>query len=152
VVMRLVGRLGPLCRPPGRRRATVILGAPSGELHGLPAHLFADVLRCSGYEVRDLGADTPAAAFLDALADVGDRAVAAVSVTTDAACADAAVLISALAVERRSLVLIVGGRAIVDDAHARALGADATATASSAPEVIESLLKRGQGTRDGGRS
>jgi excisionase family DNA binding protein len=63
IVMRLVGRLGPRFVRPGRRRGSVVLGAPAGDAHGMPVLLVADLVRARGFEVIDLGANTPAGAF-----------------------------------------------------------------------------------------
>ncbi len=63
IVQRLVGRLGPRFTRRGRRRGTVVLGAPAGDAHGIPLLLVGDLLRSRGFEVIDLGADTPPAAF-----------------------------------------------------------------------------------------
>jgi len=63
IVLRIVGRLGPRFVRRGRSRGTVVLGAPPGERHGLPVALLADLLRGSGWEIHDLGADVPAADF-----------------------------------------------------------------------------------------
>jgi MerR family transcriptional regulator, light-induced transcriptional regulator len=77
VVLRIVGRLGPRFVRPGRRRGTVVLGAPAGDDHGMPVLLAADLVRASGFDVVDLGANTPPGAFgrtvqrTDALVAVG---------------------------------------------------------------------------------
>jgi excisionase family DNA binding protein len=63
VVLRIVGRLGPRFVRPGRRRGTVVLGAPAGDNHGMPVLFAADLVRANGYDVIDLGANTPAGAF-----------------------------------------------------------------------------------------
>jgi excisionase family DNA binding protein len=65
VMLRLIGRLGPRFARRGRKRGTVVLGAPSGERHSVPLALAADLLRHAGFAVVDLGADTPAQSFVD---------------------------------------------------------------------------------------
>ena len=67
IALRLVGRLGPRFARRGRKRGTVVVGAPAGEQHGIPSAILADLLRGVGFEVLDMGANTPAASF------VGDR-------------------------------------------------------------------------------
>ena len=74
VMQRLIGRMGPQFRPRGPRRGSVIIGAPSGELHGLPVALAADLLRSTGFTVVDLGADVPADAFAACARDLDDLA------------------------------------------------------------------------------
>ena len=46
-----------------RRRATVMLAAPSGERHIVALEMVADLLRDAGYRVLMLGADVPSAAL-----------------------------------------------------------------------------------------
>jgi MerR family transcriptional regulator, light-induced transcriptional regulator len=59
-----------LARLPVRRtrvRGTVVVAAPAGEHHGLPAHMAAIALRYDGWRVHDLSSDVPSgdlAAFL----------------------------------------------------------------------------------------
>jgi len=69
VARRIVGRLGARFVRRGRKRATVIVGAPTGERHELPVCIVTDLLREARFEVIDLGADTPAASF----AEVAER-------------------------------------------------------------------------------
>ena len=141
LVLRMLGRLAPACRPPGRRRGVVVVGAPPGERHGLACHLFAEILRSHGYEVRDLGADTPAEAFVSSVEASGERVVVALSITTSGSDAAAPAVIRALRAARPELPIIAGGRAVQHADRARALGADGTATAATAAAAIEVLLQ-----------
>ncbi len=75
VALRLIGRLGPLFRRPGRTKGTVVVGAPAGDHHSVPSALFADLLRQRNLDVVDLGGDTPAQSFVDT-ASSADRLVA----------------------------------------------------------------------------
>ena len=72
IVQRLIGRLGPRLTRRGRRRGTVVIGAPAGDDHGIPLLLVGDLLRARGFDVVDLGANTPPAAFARAVASVDD--------------------------------------------------------------------------------
>ena len=42
-----------------------VVGAPAGELHVVPVAIAADLLRWQGFEVVELGADTPAGALVE---------------------------------------------------------------------------------------
>jgi len=75
IVQRLIGRLGPSFARRGRRRGTVVLGAPAGDDHGIPLLMIGDLLRSRGFDVIDLGANTPPAALSRAVAGA-DRLVA----------------------------------------------------------------------------
>lgn len=124
IATRIVGRLGPRFVRRGRSRGTVVLGAPSGERHALPVSFVSDLVRLAGWEVSDLGADTPAASFARAARAADDTVAVGVSVTTAACLEAAAETLAAVRAADPSLTLIVGGSAVVDADHARSLGAD----------------------------
>lgn len=133
IATRLVGRLGPRFVRRGRSRGVVLLGAPSGERHALPVAMLADLVRHAGWEVFDLGADTPAASFAHAAETTPDLVAVGVSVVTPASLDAAAEVFAALrAVVDPSVVLVVGGGAVRDEEHARQLGADAFAADAAA--------------------
>ncbi len=74
LAMRLVSLLGGRFNRPGRKRGTVLVSAVPGDRHGLPSAIMADLLRAEGFEVVDLGADTPIADII-AMAAAQDRLV-----------------------------------------------------------------------------
>ena len=132
IAMRLVGRLGPRFVRRGRPRGTVIVGAPEGERHALPIAMLADLVRQQGWEVSDLGADVPHSSFVHAVTTTPDVAAIGISVTSSA-CLDAArALISALREATTGVPIVIGGRAVGDDAAGRTLGADAVASSGEA--------------------
>jgi methanogenic corrinoid protein MtbC1 len=127
VVLRLIGRLGPLFTRRGRTRGTVVLGAPPGDNHSLPSALFADLLRGLGMGVIDLGADTPTASFVDAAGQAERLLAVAVSVTTPGN--DAAVIETVAQVKQATdAPVIVGGGGVQSAEHAAELGSDAYTT------------------------
>ncbi len=65
VASRLVARLGPSFARRGRRRGAVVVGAVAGDHHSLPPAILSDVIRSEGLEAINLGADTPAASFIE---------------------------------------------------------------------------------------
>ena len=83
IAQRIIGRLGLQFGRPGRSRGTVILAAPAGDLHTLPVAIVADLLRWRGFDVSELGANTPPDALAHAV-DQADRlmAVGIASTTT----------------------------------------------------------------------
>lgn len=121
---RIIGRLGLQFGRPGRSRGTVILASPSGEQHTLPVAMVADLLRWRGFDVVELGANTPADALAKAVVDA-DRVVA-VGVASTTSGLDAQVRRSIVAVRAVSprATIVVGGNGIRDAGHARRLGAD----------------------------
>jgi len=124
VAARLISRLGARFGRRGVKRGTLVLAAPSGELHAAPVAITADLLRWRGFDVVELGADTPPEAFAETVAAEPDLIAAGIACTTGGA--DRAAR-RALTMARRSspeLPLFVGGAAIRDASHARQLGAD----------------------------
>jgi excisionase family DNA binding protein len=122
VARRLIGRLGPQFARRGRKRGVVVLGAVAGERHEIPVAMVADQLRGTGFEVVDLGADTPAASFSATARKLGPVCVL-VSVTGSGHEAAVAEAVGSL----RSAVcsaLLVGGAAVPHEQAALALGSD----------------------------
>lgn len=138
-MQRLAGRLGPSFNRPGRKRGTIVLGAAPGDLHGLAVGLMADPLRGRGFHVVDLGANVPLEAWQDAVR--GAQRLRAAGVSAIAPGLDAVVADTIAAIHRAAQVpVVVGGGAIADEAHARALGADAWAPSQAAAlDVFEAL-------------
>jgi len=144
VAARLVARLGPRFARRGRTRGTVVLGAPSGELHALPSAMLSNLLRAAGFEAVDLGANTPASSFVETALDA-DRLVAVlVGATTDAAAGVVVDVVRALRAAALSAPVLVGGGAIRDEAAARASGADGWTGPGilDAVHAVESLAER----------
>ncbi len=130
VVNRLIGRLGPSFTPRGPSRGLLVLGAASGDFHGLPTGLIADPLRGHGFAVADLGANVPTESFVEILAR-DDRA-RAVGIVVSVPVGDEIVAHTIDAVHTTSsLPVLVGGHAITNAAHATALGADGFSRSAS---------------------
>jgi excisionase family DNA binding protein len=124
VAVRIVGRLGPRFARRGRKRGAVVLGAPAGELHALPSAILADVLRGAGFEVTDLGADTPAESFVSTARQTERLVAVALGATTLGRDRAVRAVVRALRASEVDAPVLLGGAAILDDAHARRLGAD----------------------------
>ncbi len=124
VATRVIGRLGPVFTRPGRRRGTVVVGAPAGELHAVPVAVVADLLRGAGLEVVDLGANTPYQAFVDAALH-SDRlraiAIGATMEGNDEAIRDS---VTALHDVVPGTPILVGGAGVPTEKVSRRLGAD----------------------------
>ncbi len=125
IVTRLVGQLSPRFVRRGRRRGDVLIGGPAGERHALALAMLADLLRLEGWEVFDLGADTPANSFVHAASRMSGLTAVGVSVTTPVAVPGAVEVVQAL---RRAIgddvPVVLGGPAITDATMAAELGAD----------------------------
>lgn len=123
IMQRLLGRLARNFTRRGRRRGTIVLGAAAGDPHGLPGSFLADPLRGRGFNVVDLGPDTPAEAFVHAATHVDG--LVAVGMTLSLAPTDPVrEAIAALRGAGVTARIVVGGAAIADAGAAAELGAD----------------------------
>lgn len=137
IVQRLLGRLSPRFSRPGRSRGVVVLGAPTGESHSLPTALLSDLLRLEGWEVADLGPDSPASSFIYAAGRADPLIAVGISVTHPAHLPEAAEVCAALGDAHPGVLRVIGGAAVRDLDMARTLGADAVA---SSVDVFTALL------------
>lgn len=136
---RLAGRLGPHLRRRGRRRGTVVVGVVPGDHHGLPATLLADLLRGRGFEVVDLGADTPISAFADALDGLPEPPLAVLLTATVAGPDLLASVVAGIRAAEPASPILVGGAAM-DGLTAETIGADRVGrSALEALDIVEAL-------------
>ena len=139
VAASLIGRLGPRFARRGRKKGIVIVAMPPGERHGLGVAMLADILTQDGYEVRNLGADTPAPSLVATMRDADQLAAVIVSVVDARHRVAAEELLSAAHRERPTLALIAGGYAVPDERSAVELGAAGWAVD---PRELAALIER----------
>jgi excisionase family DNA binding protein len=148
VAARLVARLAPLCARRGRSRGTVVLGGSPGELHGLPIALVTNVLRSRGWEVVEMGPNTPTADLVRAARDTDRLRAVGVSVGSDATLDAAAGTLAEVRRHLPGVPLLVGGPAVPDAVTARRLGGDGWAGDADDLDALLSTDPR-LATRDG---
>lgn len=124
VAQRLIARLGPRFRGPGRRRGTVVLGAATGDRHALPTAILSDLLRGRGLDVVDLGADCPADSFVDAVERAAPVCAVGICVTAPEVVEGVPEVVRELRARGIDQPVVIGGGAVRDERHARRLGAD----------------------------
>ena len=125
VAISIVGRMGSRFRRRGRHLGIVLVAMPAGELHGLGAAMLADILARSGYDVLNLGANTPPASLAAAVTAHDDVRAVVVSVVDQARLPDATRLVAATRHADPDVPVVAGGFAVPDEATATAIGADA---------------------------
>jgi MerR family transcriptional regulator, light-induced transcriptional regulator len=130
IAMRIVGRLGPRFVRRGRPCGEMIVGAAPGESHALATAILSDLMRLHGWNVVDLGADTPAASFLHALHGAPETRAVGISVTHSRRTGALGECCVAIKQEFPDVVVVVGGQGLESDEQAVALGADARATSA----------------------
>lgn len=143
VAQRLVGRLGPRFVRRGRRKGTIVVGAPTMELHSLPVSVVADLLRVENYEVIELGPNTPPESFVDAARSAQRLIAVAMCITTSVAEEGLTNAIAALRNEGIEVPILVGGAAVRDTDHAEQMGATGYtgSDATSALAAVRALKK-----------
>ncbi len=124
VAVRLISRIGARFVRRGPKRGSVVITTPPAEQHAAPVAMATNLLRWAGFDVVELGADTPADALAQALAGVPDLLAVAMACTTQASATSARRVITHLHKVRPGTTVLVGGAAINDADHARRLGAD----------------------------
>jgi excisionase family DNA binding protein len=139
VAAALIGRLGPRFARRGRKKGVVITAMPSGERHGLGVAMLADILTRDGYEVRNLGPDTPAPSLVRAVREADRLAAVLVSVVDEGRRPAARRLLTATRRERPEVPLIAGGYAVPDRETAAELGADGWA---ADPREVSAMIER----------
>ncbi|NCW49566.1 MAG: hypothetical protein EBV88_08870 [Actinobacteria bacterium] len=123
IVQRIIGRLGPQFVRRGRSRGSIVIGAPTGERHGLVVSMLSDLVRAAGWEVSEIGADSPASSFVAAIRETGSVAVV-VSVTHADSLPSCRDTVLAIREADLDVPIIVGGRGISSRAVAADVGAD----------------------------
>jgi MerR family transcriptional regulator, light-induced transcriptional regulator len=143
IAMRIIGRLGPRFARRGRTRGSILLAAPAGEFHALPLAMLGDLLRLRGWDVSDIGVDVPISSVAHAVREQPDLVAVGLSAMSTS---NLGPLEDACAAAREAapdVMIVVGGRAIVDDAQARALGADAMASGGAEMDALLRARLRG---------
>ncbi len=122
---RLVGRLGPMFARRGRPRGTVVVGIVATDRHALPAAMLADMVRSDGFQVLDLGADTPVESFVESALEASRLMAVMVGATMRELRGGLADTVAALKAAEVGAPILVGGAAVPDAAAAASVGADA---------------------------
>ena len=124
VAVRLISRIGARFGRRGPKRGSVVITTPPAEQHSAPVAIAADLLRWAGFNVIELGADTPADALAQALTGVPDLLAVAMACTTQDSTTSARRVIAHLRTELPETTVLLGGAAIADADQALRLGAD----------------------------
>lgn len=137
VAASIIGRMGPRFRRRGRHRGTILVAMPPGERHGLGVAMVADILVQAGFEVLNLGIDTPPFALAAAITAHDDLRAVVVSVVDAKRLPGGARLVAAARLARPDVPIVAGGFAVPDEETARSIGADGW---TSDPRVLAGLI------------
>jgi len=121
-------------------RGVVAMGTVAGDQHDIGKNLVCMMLEGAGFEVVDLGIDTPAERFVQAITD-GAQVVAMSSLLTTTMPQMKVVIDAIVAAGVRDRAKIMIGGAPVTQAYADEIGADGyTTDAASAVDLAMALM------------
>jgi len=122
----------------GVSKGEVLVGAPTGEQHGLPVTMAAILVRSEGWAVHDLGVGIPPADFASAARRCDDLVAVCIGLTMPAVLPAARETTTAVrGAVRQGTPVFVGGAAVTGVDQARDLGADHWT--SGLPHLIQLL-------------
>ena len=122
----------------GVSKGEVLMGAPTGEQHGLPVTMAAILVRSEGWAVHDLGVGIPPADFASAARKCSDLVAVCLGVTMPEVLPAARETIAAVrGAVRQGTPVFIGGAAVTGVDQARDLGADHWTF--SLPQLIDLL-------------
>lgn len=124
IVMRIIGRLGSRCVRRGRSLGGVVMGAPAGEYHSLPTAILSDMMRLNGWDVTDLGANTPSGSFLHAALRTPELRAVGLSMSHPENLDALGECCAVIRQELPSIRIVVGGRGFESEDQALTAGAD----------------------------
>lgn len=110
-LQRTMAAARAIIEPDEPRDALIVLACPEAETHAVGLQMLADVLEVDGFDVRVLGADTPAHDTARYAVDKGAAAVA-LSCATPIGLVGLANTISAIRGATPALPIVVGGRCL----------------------------------------
>jgi excisionase family DNA binding protein len=148
VAQRVVGRLGFQFARRGKTRGTVALAAPAGDLHTLPVAIVADLLRWRGFDVVELGGNTPPDALGEAVAGEPRLVAVGIVATKDGLDDELASSVASVRAAVPDVPIFLGGASILSAAHVRRLGGDEWT--GSGPTAAVDTVERLVGSPEGG--
>ena len=134
VVSRLGSRVG---RKRGRSRGTIVLATVANDHHFLPTAILRDLLRARGFDVEDLGANTPPDSIASRCAATNDLVAIGLAATTPGAEEIMSASVSAIREQLPDMPIVVGGSAFSSAKEISGLG-DCIAS-TSARDALETF-------------
>jgi corrinoid protein of di/trimethylamine methyltransferase len=128
------------------KRGIIVLGTVQTDIHEIGKNILANLLMTAGFEVHDIGHDTPASKFVDTAVEVGADIIAASAImsTTVPYQKDIIELLKSRGIRDKYLVMVGGG--VVTQEWADEIGADGYGDlASDAMEVAKALVDSKKG-------
>ncbi len=136
---RVIGRLGSRFVKRGRTRATVLLAGVPDDFHALPTAILRDLLRARGFEVQDLGANTPIESVIERAESIDGLLAVGIAATNTDNLAEVERALSTAA-DALDVPIVAGGAAVLALDPSRSLEpCHRTTSARHAIEIFEQL-------------
>lgn len=103
--------------------ASVVLGTVEGDLHEIGKTLVGTMLTANGFQVKDIGVDQPASAFIDAIKEVDATIIGASALLTTTMLQQEKLIQSLEEAGLDKVKVMVGGAPVTED-FANKIGAD----------------------------
>ena len=142
--VRVISRLGSrFATNRGRARGNIMLASVDGDSHTIPTAMLKDLLRSRGYDVADLGANTPASEIASHAAGLTDLMAIGIAATTPGAEEKTAETVNAIRAALPKIPIVVGGAAFANVEEIEALGdCIASTSARRALEIFDELHEK----------
>lgn len=139
--LRVVARLGSrISSRRGRTRGTIVLATVADDYHFLPTAMLRDLLRSRGFDVIDLGANTPPESISSRCRSIDDLVGVGLAATTPGAEDAVAASIAAIHSLNPTTSVVVGGSAFADPDKIAGLGnCIPSSSARDALEIFDRL-------------
>lgn len=131
---RIISRLGSRIGVRGRTRGTIILATVSDDFHALPTAILRDLLKARGFNVVDLGANTPPESIVERAQNTDELIAIGVSSSTPGNDDIVEVTLTTLN-ESLDVPIVVGGGSFRDAEHIESLGKCKAST--STPNALD---------------
>lgn len=136
--LRVISRLGPRVKSRGRTRGTILLATISNDFHYLPTAILRDLLRFRGFDVHDLGANTPSASIIQRAHLSPD--LLAIGLSATAPDQDHITSETLATLEHLDIPIVLGGSAFEGIEHIQRLGpCIPSASARDALTIFDSI-------------
>jgi len=129
-----------------KKQGTVVIGTVQTDVHDIGKNIVANLLTSAGFDVHDVGSDTPATEFFNKAEEVGADIIAASAImsTTVPYQKDIIDLLESKGLRDKYIVMVGGG--VVSQEWADKIGADGYGElASDAVDVAKKLVAKKKG-------
>lgn len=129
-----------------KKQGTVVIGTVQKDIHEIGKNILANLLTTAGFDVHDIGCDTPATKFLNKAQEVGADIIAASAImsTTVPYQKDIIDLLESKGLRDNYIVMVGGG--VVSQEWADKIGADGYGElASDGVQVAKKLISQKKG-------